>query len=259
MSFLAALAYAGFQLIRRGGSRGVTAGQVIGWLALGAGALLALGALAAGAAWAAAEGSGAVVAGVVIAIGALLAVSALKGDGARWLVLPALAIAGPLGLVSAAEVSFDGGWGERVHRPAAVAQLPPDGYRLGVGHLEVDLRNVELPRGAETAIDVGVGAGQIDVLVPRGTCVLTDTRVGGGYAQVGDKVTGGFDVDYRLEGSSSDAPRLLIRGDVGLGGLEVRNRPRRAGYEEDEFGPDWDNGGEGLDNACHDVTTASVR
>ncbi len=236
LAVIAGIGYAGYRLLRRSGQPGkVTAGQVIGWLALGMGALLALGALAAGSAWAAAEGSGAVVAGIVILIGALLAASALRGQGARWLVLPALAIAGPLGLISAADVDFDGGIGERIHRPATVADIPRDGYRLGAGHLEVDLRNLDLPRDQETVLDVSIGLGAIEVLVPRGTCILTDTRVGGGFVEVANRTSGGFDVDYEVRGSATDAPRLLVRGDVGLGGLEIsdtRNGDFGHGWEE---------------------------
>ena len=99
----------------------------------GRGALLALGALAAGSAWAAAEGSGAVVAGVVILIGACsrpprCAARAPAGSCCRRSPSP-----GRSGIVCRRDVSFDGGVGERIHRPATVADIPRDGYRLGAG------------------------------------------------------------------------------------------------------------------------------
>ena len=64
----------------------------------------------------AAAGGGAVIAGLVIAVGAALTVSAFIG-GRRWLVLPALILAIPLGFVAAAGIDVDGGVGDRDYRP----------------------------------------------------------------------------------------------------------------------------------------------
>src|SRR5205085_5613191 len=94
--------------------------------------------LAFGGAWATAAGGGAVVAGVIIVLGAWLVASAFIG-GARWLILPALALALPAGVVSAAHLDVRGGIGERQYRPLAANQVR-DSYRLGVGQLIVDLR-----------------------------------------------------------------------------------------------------------------------
>lgn len=209
----------------RGDGRPVTAGRVAGWVALGAGALLAAFALAFGSAWATAEGSGAVVAALVIGIGVLLVASATRRGGARWLALPALIIAVPLGIVSAADVSFDGGFGDRSYRPATVADLPRDGYRLGAGELVVDLRDVDLPANRETVLDLKLGMGSAEVLVPGDVCVITETRVGGGYVNVRGRDTGGVDMDFRVRADPSQAPRLLVRGDVGLGALEIVDGP----------------------------------
>ncbi|HEX8102474.1 MAG TPA: PspC domain-containing protein, partial [Solirubrobacteraceae bacterium] len=105
LAVLAAIGYAIVRAVRHEGPSGpLTAGRVVTWLAIGLGAVLGLMALAGGAAWAAAEGSGAAVAALVIAIGAALLVSAARPGGARWLAVPALAIAIPLGLVAAADV-----------------------------------------------------------------------------------------------------------------------------------------------------------
>ena len=80
-----------------------------------------------------------IVAGLWLVAGAFL-------GGARWLILPALALALPAGVVSAADIDVDGGIGTRQYRPIAAASVH-DGYRLGVGQLVVDLRDAKLPPG----------------------------------------------------------------------------------------------------------------
>src|SRR6185503_16014887 len=102
-------------------------------------ALLAVcGLLALGGAWATAAGGGVIVAAVVIVAGLWLVAGAFLG-GARWLILPALALALPAGVVSAANLDVDGGVGDREYRPAVASEIRPT-YKLGVGHLILDLR-----------------------------------------------------------------------------------------------------------------------
>jgi hypothetical protein len=265
LAILGGIGYAIFRAVRRGGHDGrVTVGRLVSWLAIGTGAVLGLGALAFGSAWAAAEGSGAVVAAIVIAIGALLVASALRSGGARWLVVPALAVAIPLGVVSAAGVSFDGGFGEKSYTPTRLADLPAEGYELGAGKLEVDLRGVEFPPRSETVLDVRVGMGGAEILVPREVCVLADSRFGGGYANVRGREAGGLDVDYELRGSATDAPRLRLRTDIGLGALRVADAPEDHGPDFDrDFGnrrDGFDFGGDDVvdDGACERVEIAQA-
>ena len=142
----------------------------------------------------AAVGGGAVIAGLVIAIGAALCVAAFVG-GARWLVLPALIVAIPLGFVAAAGIDADGGVGDRDYRPTSLAEMR-DGYKLGIGELRVDLRDVDLPAG-RTPLELNMGIGSVRVLVPEDVCVASDMRVGAGYARVFDRDSAGLDVDWR--------------------------------------------------------------
>ena len=94
----------------------MTAGRGLAMIGLAVLAAIGLGALALVSAFTAATGSGTVIALVVIAIGAMLAIAAFRG-GARWLIAPALAIAIPLGIVSAADISFAGGIGSAITSP----------------------------------------------------------------------------------------------------------------------------------------------
>lgn len=258
---LVGVGYAIYRAVRGGGDGSVTLGRVAVWLAIGAGAVIALSALAVGSAWAAAEGSGAVVAGLVIAIGAALVVSALRPGGARWLALPALAIAIPLGVVSAADVRFEGGFGEREYRPVDVSDLPEGGYRLGAGAISVDLRETRFPPVGRTVLDLQLGMGAAEVLVPEDVCVETDSRFGAGAATVTGREAAGLDVDFATRAAIEGRPRLLVRADVGLGALWVGRAPA---MDWDRPGRDWDRdshdefGDEPVDDAGCTITTAEA-
>jgi phage shock protein PspC (stress-responsive transcriptional regulator) len=183
-------------------------------------ALLAVcGILAIAGAWATAAGGGVVVAGVVIVAGLWLVAAAFLG-GARWLILPALALALPAGVVSAANVNVDGGVGEREYRPVTAAQVR-DTYRLGVGRLVVDLRDTKLPPG-DRRLHIDMGVGEAVLAVPPDVCVTTAARLGAGQVSVFDHGSGGLDVDWQDDRSAlPGTTRLIVDGDIGVGALEV--------------------------------------
>ena len=79
-------------------------------------AVVGSAALGIGAGTAAAFGAGEVVAIIAIGVGASLVVAGLFG-GARWLIVPALLLALPVSVVSAADLELEGGAGDRVYRP----------------------------------------------------------------------------------------------------------------------------------------------
>ena len=191
--------------------------------------LLGSALLAAASLWASAAGGGVAVAILVIAIGTLLAAAAFWG-GARWLIVPALAIAAGLGVVAAADVDLDGGYGKRVYAPSSPGEIR-SGYDLGAGSLEVDLRGIDFA-GDERRIDLEVGIGEAVLVVPRDVCVVTNGDVGAGYLRVLGWDTGGLNVAWR-EGSAQ-APKLVVDAHVGLGALQVVHDPRDAmGHEDD--------------------------
>jgi len=260
LAVLGGIGYALYRAVRgRGASGTVTARRLAVWLVLGAGATLALSGLALGAGWAAAEGSGAVVAGLVMLLGAALLVAGVRPvRGARLLAVPALVIAVPLGVVAAADVSFDGGFGEREYRPATVAELPAGGYELGAGKLTVDLRATELPPGRETVLDLRLGMGAAEVLVAGDVCVEADTRFGAGWGTVRGRDAGGLDVDYAVRATVTGAPRLLVRADVGMGALRVAERPDRDWGGDAGPGADWEDEPVS-DGGCATVETAAAR
>ncbi|MDX6678261.1 MAG: hypothetical protein QOE31_2313 [Solirubrobacteraceae bacterium] len=216
-------------------------GTVVRRAAQGAGILLGCFALAVGSFFASGLGGAVVVASLVIAAGVALVAAAFVG-GARWLVLPAIAIALPLAFVSATGVDLNGGFGERHVRPGTLSEIK-DSYRLGAGELVIDLRDVKLPAG-DHRLKVGIGAGHALVLVPAGVCVASTAKVGMGGVVVFERDGGGIDVDWSDQRrTSGDAPRLVIDGDIGLGLLDVRHNdddhdvPRRRfeSYDANEL------------------------
>ncbi|HEY3865177.1 MAG TPA: PspC domain-containing protein [Solirubrobacteraceae bacterium] len=184
---------------------------------------------------------GALAAWAVVVLGAVLVLSAFSGGG-RWLVLPAVAFAVAVAVVTAAHVDLHGGMGERTYRPHDLSEVR-DGYRLGAGRLEVDLRGIAFPPGA-TRLHVRLGVGELVVLVPRDVCVATSAQIGGGYVGALEQRSGGLDVDWteHPQSPSPRTPRLVLDGSVGLGALLVADHPIERAWNGGGWG-DWGGGG----------------
>jgi phage shock protein PspC (stress-responsive transcriptional regulator)/predicted membrane protein len=182
----------------------------------------ALGMIALASAWAAATGHGTAIALAIIGIGAMLIVSAFRG-GARWLIVPVIALAVPLGAVAATDIRFSDGIGERHYRPATFSSVPVDGYELGIGQLLVDLR--QLPWTPTTALDLNVdlGMGQLAVAVPENVCVSADVSTTAGSIDVAGDRADGVDAEIRPEAPQTTRPLLNLTGEVDLGELRVVN------------------------------------
>lgn len=196
------------------------------WRGLGVVALvlIAIGglfALAGGAAFTVALGWGVSVALVIIAIGTLLTLAAFRG-GARWLIPPAVALAVGASVAAASDVDLSGGMGEREYRPLTAEAIPANGYRLGVGRLVVDLRDLDWSEQA-LALEVSVGAGEADIYVPERVCVTGKTRVGAGESRIAGERNEGVDVEQRAGAGSNAVPRIELDADVDLGQLRVIN------------------------------------
>jgi phage shock protein PspC (stress-responsive transcriptional regulator) len=216
------------------------AGEVLRLTLLGLGVLALLTVLAVGSFWAAAAGGDAIVAGAVIVAGVALVASAFSRP-ARWLVLPALALAIPAGFVAAAGIDLDGGIGDKRYRPTAAADVR-DHYEIGAGSLTVDLRDVALPHGT-SRLHVDVGMGEAVVLVPEDVCVSTTAELGMGGVEVFDRDGGGIDVDWEdVRTPPEGTPRLVLDADVGVGALEVGTQDTGHGR--------WYRGDRGTNEAC---------
>jgi len=192
-------------------------------MALGVALLVVCIALAFGSAWATAAGGNGVVAAIVIAAGVALIAGAFVGSWARWLIVPALAVALPAGAVAAAGIDVTGGYGDKTYRPASVENVR-DSYRLGAGKLVVDLRNAHLTPG-DHHIKLRLGVGSAQLVVPRNVCVSSASHVGIGGVEIFDYDTGGIDVDRHDDRSArADTPRIIVDADVDLGAFAVHHR-----------------------------------
>ncbi len=204
-------------------------------------ALAGLCALAGGAAFAVGLGWGVPVAIGIIVAGAVLALLAFRG-GARWLIPPVVAIMIGAGTASAADLDFRGGIGEREHHPLSAASIPADGYRLGIGHLVVDLRDLDWNAARVVPLEIRLGAGQADVFVPERVCVAGTTHVGVGESVVAGERNDGVDVDHEAAAGSNGTPRLELDATVDAGQLRVINSDTAdtsdSGYDPDSFHED---------------------
>jgi phage shock protein PspC (stress-responsive transcriptional regulator) len=189
-------------------------------------------------AWATAIGQGTVVAGVVIAIGVVL-IAASFARGARWLIVPALVVAVPAAAVAAADIRFDDSIGEREYRPTAASAIPDDGYRLGVGHLVVDLRGLPWNRGDVVEVSTDLGLGQTVVSVPQEVCVEADTNLSAGEAYVRGERSSGIDPELTEAPPPGKAPRLVFDGEQDAGQLVVTDDPPETVDGHDRWGGRW--------------------
>jgi phage shock protein PspC (stress-responsive transcriptional regulator) len=213
------------------------AGAVLRAMGLGVALIALCLALAFGSAWAAAAGGNTVVAVAVVIAGVALIAGAFMGPQARWMILPALAVALPAGVVAAAGIDVKGGYGDQTYRPASIAAVR-DSYRLGAGKLVVDLRGAHLTAG-DHPIKLRLGVGEAQLVVPPNVCVSTNSHLGIGGVQVFNHGSGGIDFS-RAEQREAPAgtPRVVVDANVGLGAFTVH-------HSENEG---W-NGGQG-NKAC---------
>ena len=218
------------------------AGDIARRAALGLGLLVLCGIVAVGGAWAAAAGGEAIVAALVIAAGVAIAAGAFLKP-VRWLILPALALAFSAGAVSAAGIDLDGGVGDRYYNPSSSVDLH-DRYELGMGELVVDLTDTDLPAG-DTPLELDLGVGSAQLIVPDDVCVATTADVGVGYAGVFDADNEGIDVDFDEQRTApADRSRLVVDAEIGVGELLIGHGRSDFGEYEARF----EGGRDRLDN-----------
>jgi len=151
-----------------------------------------------------------------------LLVGAFTG-GARGLIGLAVPLLLALGPVSALDVPFKGGIGERRHEPIAVDEIR-DAYHLGVGELVLDLRGLD---GDEIAgrlpVDVSLVMGELTVLVPDDVTVEVEARAAGGEVDLFGRLTSGTALDVELRRTAELADGVLVvDARIGLGTVTVR-------------------------------------
>lgn len=161
---------------------------------------------------------------LALALGVLglgLVVGAFRG-GARGLVWIGIPVAVALVAVSTADVSLDGGTGDRQYRPQSVAELR-EGYRIGIGNVRLDLTDLDFT-GQNLSVTASAGIGNVEVLVPRNVDVQVDGRSGIGEAALFGENANGTSAersafDQGPDGEGGGRLRLVL--EVGVGRVEV--------------------------------------
>jgi predicted membrane protein len=152
-------------------------------------------------------------------VGVALIVGAFFGR-AHTLILVGLLLLAATGISNTIDVPLRGGIGDRTYRPIHPAELQ-DRYQLGIGKLEIDLRDVPLD-GRTTVVDAQNGIGELLVLVPSSVRVEVHAHAGAGSVRVFGREAGGWpENDERaIDGSGSGVLQLNLR--VGAGEVNVR-------------------------------------
>ena len=166
------------------------------------------------------------VALLVAVIGVGLVVGAWFGRPGGLVVLgfvlvPFLVLSGLAGGADFTSIEF-ASVGQVQHRPGSVEEIR-EAYRLGMGELVIDLRDVDFA-GRTVQLQTRTGIGAILVRVPEGVSADVSGRVGIGTLQVGDREQGGIGVegDLRLEGTGG---KLILDADIGMGQIVVHSLP----------------------------------
>jgi hypothetical protein len=157
-----------------------------------------------------------VLTGGLILVGLALMVGSMTGRH-TGLIVVGIVLTVVLAFTSSFDIRLEGGVGQRVERPTVINGSAM--YRLAIGMLTIDLRNVAL--SSRTGVTVSVGMGQLMVrLPPGGVSVEIRARAGAGDVMVLGQDESGFDVDHTFT-SGTPPPVLLLDLRVGVGQISV--------------------------------------
>ncbi|MHB8439428.1 MAG: PspC domain-containing protein [Acidimicrobiales bacterium] len=149
----------------------------------------------------------------------------------RWFVTTTLLAALALFIVVAATVltvetlsgvPLRGGLGSVQWQPTTSRAVARD-YRLAVGNMVVDLRDVRFGPGT-TDITATVGIGRVFVELPPGPQVSVTAHSGLGNVAVFGNSSGGFGTQRQLQsaGNGASGSHIVLDAEVGVGQVEVQ-------------------------------------
>jgi predicted membrane protein len=118
-----------------------------------------------------------------------------------------------------ASPAFEDGVGERTYEPTRVADVRRE-YRHGIGEMTVDLGDVDFPAG-RSRIDVHMGIGHLEVLVPRDVRVAVDGTLDIGRLEVFGRAQDGIGNDVTTTTRVSGDRVLVLDVDAGIGNVEI--------------------------------------
>ncbi len=206
-------------------------------------------------------GLGALVAAMIAAGGlAVFALAFAAGSAGRWLIAPLVAMVLGAGAAEAADLDLEGGVGQQTQRPQSAASIPGNGYRLGAGHLAIDLRDIAWREGQRVPVRADAGVGFVEIVVPPRVCVVGEASARAGYVAFAGADDSGFDAfagpssamgavsrsASKREGGGATSragtgdrrpagppPTVEIDASVDFGAVQVRNDGSPVGAELD--------------------------
>lgn len=152
-----------------------------------------------------------------------LVVGAFVGRSSALIPLGIVLLAA-LSLTSALDVDLRGGIGERRHAPATIVEID-DEYRLGMGEMVIDLRDLDAAelRGERIEIDATVAVGSLQIRVPAGVRVTGEARAQLGEVVVFGVTEEGGDPELTVDRDGDEgAGSIAIDAEVGVGEVVVR-------------------------------------
>jgi phage shock protein PspC (stress-responsive transcriptional regulator) len=165
--------------------------------------------------------------GVAVAFGSLAVLCggvAIASADRRGLV-PLLIFGGLFAAIAAGAAigrdEFDRGIGYREYDPVTVSEVE-EGYEVGMGFMEIDLRDVELPPG-ETVMPMHVGFGAAEITVPVDLEVVTSGDDVGGDVAAADAPAESAPEAPQRDGEQQppEPPVLVIDGDINAGVIDL--------------------------------------
>ena len=155
----------------------------------------------------------------LLLVGAVLVLGSWLGRPRGFLFVGAV-LAAALAFTSTLDVSWRGGFGDRLLKPS-IADVQPT-YRLTAGKLHLDLSHLAI-RGKRVRIDAETSTGQLLIEVPPNVRVVADGSVGIGDLRLFGSDQGGTSQHVRrtVEAATPDAGTLYIRARVGAGQVQI--------------------------------------
>jgi phage shock protein PspC (stress-responsive transcriptional regulator) len=162
-------------------------------------------------------------------VGAIILWRQRRADRGRRRVLPivlgvlaALIVAAVAsGAVAVATLGNLGdGVGDQSYRVSSPADLSRT-YKLGIGELELDLSNVQLPAG-RTPLRLRAGMGRIHLVVPQDAVVAYRAKADAGDLMIlGEERSGWKVVTSGRAPLAADGPVLVVDAKVGVGAIDI--------------------------------------
>jgi hypothetical protein len=166
-----------------------------------------------------------VLTGGLILVGLALIVGSRTGRHSG-LIIVGIVLTVVLAFTSSFDIRLEGGVGQRVERPISINRSAT--YRLSVGMLTIDLRNLKLAE-IRTDITATVGIGQLVVQLSPEARVQVRGRAGAGDLMVFGQDKSGLDLDRTFSSGLAVAPGfrgipppyLVLDLQVGIGQITV--------------------------------------